>query len=148
VEALSLTFSQFYQILACCKSQFVFQPWIKDDAACPSAAWRLQGLGGPLYRTTLGNVLTVPLSVSKLTAMVVHLKPETESRLKELAATTGRAPDDLVEDAMAGYLAELVEVRKTLDGRYDEIRSGRVKPIDGEEAFDRLRRKSQDRRRS
>jgi len=130
------------------RANLSFQPWIKDDAACPSAAWRLQGLGGPLYRTTLGNVLTVPLSVSKLTAMVVHLKPETESRLKELAATTGRAPDDLVEDAMAGYLAELVEVRKTLDGRYDEIRSGRVKPIDGEEAFDRLRRKSQDRRRS
>jgi len=80
--------------------------------------------------------------------MVVHLKPETESRLKELAATTGRAPDDLVEDAMAGYLAELVEVRKMLDGRYDEIKSGRVEPIDAEEAFDRLRRKSQDRRRS
>jgi len=80
--------------------------------------------------------------------MAAHLKPETESRLKELAATTGRAPDDLVEDAMAGYLAELVEVRKMLDGRYDEIKSGRVEPIDGEEAFDRLRRKSQDRRRS
>ena len=92
--------------------------------------------------------MTAPLSVSKLTAMVVHLKPETESRLKELAATTGRAPDDLVEDAMAGYLAELVEVRKMLDGRYDEIKSGRVEPIDAEEAFDRLRRKSQDRRRS
>ena len=120
---------------------------VKDDATCPSAAWRLQG-PGPLYRTTLGNVLTVPLSVSKLTAMVVHLKPETESRLKELAATTGRAPDDLVEDAMAGYLAELVQVHKMLDGRYDEIKSGRVEPIDGEEAFDRLRRKSQDRRRS
>ncbi len=80
--------------------------------------------------------------------MVVHLKPETESRLKELAATTGRAPEDLVEDAMSGYLAELTEVRKTLDSRYDDIKSGRVAPIDGEDAFARLRQMSQDRRRA
>jgi predicted transcriptional regulator len=79
--------------------------------------------------------------------MVVHLKPETESRLQELAATTGRAPEELVEDAMAGYLAELAQVRGTLDDRYDDIRGGRVKPIDGEEAFKRLRQKSEDSRR-
>ena len=80
--------------------------------------------------------------------MVVHLKPETESRLQELAATTGRAPDELVEDAMAGYLIELAQLRGTLDTRYDEIKSGRVKPLDGEEAFNRIRSKSEDRRRS
>jgi predicted DNA-binding protein len=80
--------------------------------------------------------------------MVVRLKPETESRLKELSATTGRAPDDLVEDAMAGYLAELAEIRSTLDDRYDEIKDGRVKPIDGEEAFKRIRTRSEHRRRS
>ena len=92
--------------------------------------------------------MTVPQRVSKLTTMVVHLKPETESRLQELAATTGRAPDELVEDAMTGYLAELAQVRNMLDGRYDEIKSGRVQPIDGEKAFNQLREKSQDRRRS
>jgi predicted transcriptional regulator len=80
--------------------------------------------------------------------MVVRLKPETESRLQELAATTGRAPDELVEEAMAGYLAELAQARKMLDGRYDEITSGQVEPIEGEEAFNRLRRKSKDRRHS
>jgi predicted transcriptional regulator len=79
--------------------------------------------------------------------MVVHLKPETESRLQELAATSGRAPDELVEDAMAGYLAELAQVRTMLDGRYDDIKSGRVKPVDGEAAFNQLRRNSEDRRR-
>jgi predicted DNA-binding protein len=79
--------------------------------------------------------------------MVVHLKPETESRLKELSATTGRNPDDLVEDAMAGYLAELAQTRNLLDGRYDDIKRGRVKPIHGEEAFDRIRTKSEERRR-
>jgi predicted DNA-binding protein len=78
--------------------------------------------------------------------MVVRLKPETESRLQELAASTGRAADELVEDAMAGYLAELAQLRTTLDNRYDEVKSGRVKPIDGEEAFDSLRSKSKDRR--
>ena len=92
--------------------------------------------------------LTVPRRVSKLTYMVVHLKPDTESRLQELAATTGRAPDELVEDAMAGYLAELAQVRNMLDGRYDEIKSGSVEPIDGEEAFNRLHRKSDARRHS
>jgi hypothetical protein len=35
-----------------------------------------------------------------------------------------------------------------LDGRYDDIKSGGVTPIDGEKAFARLRQKSQDRRRS
>jgi hypothetical protein len=41
-----------------------------------------------------------------------------------------------------------VQVRKMLDGRYDEIKSGGVAPIDGEESFNRLRRKSANRRRS
>jgi hypothetical protein len=48
---------------------------------------------------------------------------------------------------MAGYLAELSQVRSTLDARYDDIKSGRVKPIDGENAFTRLRQKKTDRRR-
>jgi len=78
--------------------------------------------------------------------MVVHLKAETESRLRQLAETTGRAPDELVEDAMTGYLAELSQVRDMLDGRYDDIKGGRVQPIDGETAFARLRQKSKDRR--
>lgn len=78
--------------------------------------------------------------------MEVHLRPETESRLQELAAKTGRAPDDLVEDAMAGYLQELAQVRELLDNRYDDLKSGRVKPLDGEEAFAKLRRKSEERR--
>ena len=80
--------------------------------------------------------------------MVVRLKPETESRLQQLAATTGRKPEDLVEDAMAGYIAELAQVRKMLDDRYDDLKSGRVTPIDGQEAINQLRRKSKDRRRS
>jgi predicted DNA-binding protein len=78
--------------------------------------------------------------------MEIHLRPETESRLHELAQQTGRAANDLVEDAMAGYLEELAKLRSTLDSRYEDLKSGRAKPIDGEEAFAELRRKSQKRR--
>ena len=79
--------------------------------------------------------------------MEVHVPPELAKKLTDLAATTGRAPDQLVEDALAGYLEELASLRETLDSRYDDLKSGRVKPIEGEEAFRRLRQKS-DRRRS
>ena len=73
--------------------------------------------------------------------MEVHFKPETESRLAELASKSGRTADDLVEDALAGYLAEVSGVREMLDGRYDEIKSGQVKPVDGEAFFDSLRQR-------
>ena len=44
---------------------------------------------------------------------------------------------------MAGYLAEVSEIRQMLDSRYDDIKSGRVKPIDGEEFFESLRRREE-----
>ena len=86
--------------------------------------------------------MTLPIALPKLATMEVHLRPETESRLQELASKTGREPNDLIEDAMAGYLQELAQVRGMLDGRYDDLKSGRVKSVDGEEAFANLRRKS------
>jgi len=75
--------------------------------------------------------------------MELHLRPETESRIHELAAQTGRAANELVEDAMAGYLQELAQTREMLDSRYDDLKSGRVKPIDGEEAFASLKAKTE-----
>lgn len=78
--------------------------------------------------------------------MEVNLRPETESRIQELAAKTGRATDELVEDAMTGYLQELAQTRDMLDARYDDLKGGRVKPIDGDTAFATLRRKSEERR--
>jgi predicted DNA-binding protein len=71
--------------------------------------------------------------------MEVHLKPETVTRLNELASKSGRPTDDLVEDAMAAYLTEVAEVRNMLDARYDETKAGRSKPIDGEAFFETLR---------
>lgn len=73
--------------------------------------------------------------------MEVHFTPETESRLNELASRSGRAADELVEDALAGYLEEAAQTREMLDRRYDDIKSGRVKPIDGEEFFEGLRQR-------
>lgn len=72
--------------------------------------------------------------------MEVHLSPETEIRLNELAVVTGRAKDELVEDAMTGYFAELAEVQQMLERRYDEAESGKATMIDGEESFAILRR--------
>ncbi len=78
--------------------------------------------------------------------MEVHVTTETAKKLNDLATTSGRAPEDIVEDALAGYLEEVASVRKALDSRYDDLKSGRVKPIDGEEAIRTLRDKSERRR--
>jgi predicted transcriptional regulator len=78
----------------------------------------------------------------KLLNMVVRPSPETESRLQELAATTGRAPEEIVEDTMTGYLAEFVQARDKLDRRYDEMKTGQIQPIGGEEAFHQLGQKT------
>ena len=76
-------------------------------------------------------------------SMEVNFRPETASRLQELSQQTGRAPNDLIEDAMAGYLKDLGETREMLDGRYDDLKSGRVQAVDGDSAFAELRRKSE-----
>jgi hypothetical protein len=78
--------------------------------------------------------------------MEVQFTPETEKKLKEFAAWSGRETDDLVEDAMAGYFDEAMQVRSMLNSRYDDLKSGRVKPIPGEEVFARLRAKSEARK--
>jgi predicted DNA-binding protein len=85
--------------------------------------------------------LTGKQRILKLKFMEVRLKPDTESRLNELASQSGRPTDELLEDAMAGYLAEVAQVRGLLDTRYDDIKSGRVKPIDGEAFFKNLRQR-------
>jgi hypothetical protein len=75
--------------------------------------------------------------------MEVHLTPDVEKKLNDLAAQSGRRTDELLQDALAAYFAELMQTRDMLDGRYDELKSGNVKPIDGEEAFARLKAKTE-----
>ena len=80
--------------------------------------------------------------------MKVHLTPETAEKLDALAASSGRSPEDIVEDALAGYLEAVGSIRRAVDSRYDDLKNGRVKAIDGEEAFRQLREKSERRRSS
>ncbi|MBZ5593496.1 MAG: hypothetical protein LAP39_14735 [Acidobacteriia bacterium] len=44
-----------------------------------------------------------------------------------------------MQEAVAGFVDELAAVRGMLESRYDDLKSGRVKPIGGEEALLRLR---------
>ena len=55
--------------------------------------------------------------------MEVRLTPELEKKLNDLAAQTGRAADELVEDAMTGYLDELAGLRGMLGSRYDDLKA-------------------------
>jgi hypothetical protein len=75
-------------------------------------------------------------------AMEVHFAPDVQAKLDRLVSETGRAPDKLLEDALAGYDIELAETREMLDSRYDDLKSGRVKPIPGEEIVTHFREKS------
>ena len=74
--------------------------------------------------------------------MEVHLTAETEKRLKDLSALSGRATDELVEDAMAGYFAEVLQIREKLTDRYDDLKSGKVKAISGDKVEAHFREKS------
>jgi hypothetical protein len=67
--------------------------------------------------------------------------PENQARLEWLSAQTGRPPEALMDDAVTGYLDRLAEVRQTLNSRYDDLKSGRVKPISPEEMHARLAKK-------
>ena len=74
--------------------------------------------------------------------------PELQAKVEQWVSDTGRPAEELFEDAVAGYFDGLAETRQMLDSRYDDIKSGRVKLIPGDEAFARLRAKSQARRKS
>lgn len=81
--------------------------------------------------------------------MEVHFTPETEKKLKDLAAQSGRGTaDELVQDVVEGYFDELGQTRETLNSRYDELKSGRAKPIPGDEIVAYFREKSAAARRS
>jgi predicted DNA-binding protein len=72
--------------------------------------------------------------------MEVQFRPELEEKLNELSSQTGRPAGELVEDMIAGFFDDLAaETREMLDSRYDDLKSGRGQPIDGEAFFESLR---------
>ncbi|MGA7412303.1 MAG: ribbon-helix-helix protein, CopG family [Bryobacteraceae bacterium] len=79
--------------------------------------------------------------------MDVHLNEEAQAKLNKLALDTGRPLHELVEDAIAGYSDELLKTQGMLNARYDDLKSGRVRLIDGKEALAQLKAKTEAQRR-
>jgi predicted transcriptional regulator len=75
--------------------------------------------------------------------MEVRFKPEIQTKLEQMARESGRPSEELVEDAVIGYFDELANAREMLDRRFDDLESGRVKPIDGEDAYRLLMEKTE-----
>jgi hypothetical protein len=74
--------------------------------------------------------------------MEVHFKPEVQAKLEQLVRESGRPADQVVEDAVVGLFYELAYTRQMLDRRYDNLDSGKVKLMSGDEVRERLRAKS------
>jgi len=79
--------------------------------------------------------------------MEVHFTPDVQAKLDQMARDTGRPSDELLEDTVSGLFNELAYTREMLDRRYDDLESGRVQRIDGEEAYRRLMEKTAAQRR-
>ncbi len=67
--------------------------------------------------------------------MEMQFEPEVQAKLEQMALESGRAAAEVVRDAVAGYVDELAKPREMLHSRYSDIKSGKVKLIDGEQAF-------------
>ena len=79
--------------------------------------------------------------------MEVNLAPEVEKQLNDLAAQSGRGTDELLQDALAGYLEELTRTRDKLNSRYKDLKKRKGDAsIDGDEAFARLKAKTEEQR--
>ena len=87
--------------------------------------------------------LTPAFPMRTLKGMEMHFTPDVEAKLNALATETGRTAEEFVQDALAGYVEELAQVRGMLNSRYDDIKSGQVQPIDGEAFFESLRQREE-----
>jgi predicted transcriptional regulator len=68
--------------------------------------------------------------------------PDIQAKLEQWASQTGRPAEELVEDVMTAYFDEMALIRQTLDSRYEDIKSGKVKLVPGDEVIARLRGRS------
>jgi hypothetical protein len=78
--------------------------------------------------------------------MEVQFTPDVQAKLEQMALAVGIRSDELVQDAVAGLFDELAMTREMLERRYRDLETGRVQPIDGEEAYRRLMAKTEERR--
>ena len=56
--------------------------------------------------------------------MEVHLTPDIQAKLEQMACDAGRQPAEVIEDAVLGLFDELAYTREMLDRRYDDMGSG------------------------
>ncbi|HEY3937739.1 MAG TPA: hypothetical protein VGL97_09925 [Bryobacteraceae bacterium] len=78
--------------------------------------------------------------------MEVQFTPDVQAKLDKMAQDMGGRSDELVQDAVKGFSDELAFTREMLERRYRDLETGRVQPIDGEEAYRRLMAKTEERR--
>jgi predicted transcriptional regulator len=78
--------------------------------------------------------------------MEVEFTPDVQAKLDQMAREVGRSSDELVQDAVMGFFDELASTHEMLERRYRDLETGRVQPIDGEEAYRRLMAKTEERR--
>jgi predicted transcriptional regulator len=74
--------------------------------------------------------------------MEVQFEPALQAKLDKIARESGLDAVQLVQDAVASYVDELAGTREMLDSRYDDIKSGKVKLIPGDEVEGHFREKS------
>jgi predicted transcriptional regulator len=74
--------------------------------------------------------------------MELRLEPELAAKVEQWAAETGRPANELIEDALRDYFDGVEELRTMLNTRLDDIASGRVEGIPGDEAIRMLREKA------
>lgn len=79
--------------------------------------------------------------------MELNLAPDVQAKLDQFAHATGRPPEEVVADALAGYYDEIAAAREMLERRYEEMKSGDVEGIDGEEAYRILMERTEAQRR-
>jgi hypothetical protein len=65
--------------------------------------------------------------------------PEIQAKIDLWVTETGRGPDELIEDAVAGYFEELTQTRELLNSRYDDLKNGRVRAVSGDEVVAHFR---------
>jgi|SRR5579863_7533303 len=75
-------------------------------------------------------------------AMEVNLAPELQAKIQQLVIETGCPVEKLIEEPLAGYVADLEQTREMLDGGYDDLKCGRVKPVSRDELVAHFREKS------
>ena len=76
--------------------------------------------------------------------MSLEIKPTQEAKIAALAASTGRDKTEILEQVIDSYFDDLDDVRKILDRRYDDFKSGRIQSLTPQELRDHLDRRKRE----